>query len=231
MFRSLLFAAAAGGVVVSPTPEPPFHRELKRAATDYFSWARVDDEARWAPFLCRAPKAGQAYPSTSNDATTHGQKLYSLFAKDRDAYVAIARTKVARPGQVVVKQSWLPEEVTGKDADAVREHLDHPSAFIKKVPVVVTPRPQGTAETPWSPDDHFFPYAAKDGRVYKAAKQADLFVMMKLAPATPDTDAGWVYGTVTPDGKTVTSAGRIASCMKCHAEAKHDRLFGPTAGE
>ena len=50
--------------------------------------------------------------------------------------------------------------------------------------------------------------------------------MVKLDPATPGTDEGWVYGTVSPDGKAVGAAGRVASCMKCHAEAKSDRLFG-----
>jgi hypothetical protein len=50
--------------------------------------------------------------------------------------------------------------------------------------------------------------------------------MFKLDPKTPGTDEGWVYGTVTADGKTVTSAGRVASRMKCHQEAPHDRLFG-----
>jgi hypothetical protein len=34
-----------------------------------------------------------------------------------------------------------------------------------------------------------------------------------------------VYGTVAADG-TVTGAGRIASCMGCHADAPHERLFG-----
>jgi hypothetical protein len=50
--------------------------------------------------------------------------------------------------------------------------------------------------------------------------------MFKLEPGTPGTDAGWVYGTVTPDGKQVTSAGRVESCMGCHQDAPHDRLFG-----
>jgi hypothetical protein len=50
--------------------------------------------------------------------------------------------------------------------------------------------------------------------------------MMKLDPATPNTDAGWVYGTVTPDGKTVTSSGKVETCLKCHVEAPGDRLFG-----
>jgi hypothetical protein len=53
-----------------------------------------------------------------------------------------------------------------------------------------------------------------------------LFVMLKTDPKTPETDNGWVYATLTPDGKTITQSGRIASCMKCHEEATHDRLFG-----
>jgi hypothetical protein len=48
--------------------------------------------------------------------------------------------------------------------------------------------------------------------------------MTKVA-ARAGTDAGCVYGTVAPDG-TVTSAGRVASCMGCHVrDAKRERLF------
>jgi hypothetical protein len=71
------------------------------------------------------------------------------------------------------------------------------------------------------------PFAGSGGKLYRAARQADLFVMLKLDPATPGTDRGWVYGTVSGDLKTVTSAGRVASCMKCHQTREH-RLFGPT---
>jgi hypothetical protein len=54
--------------------------------------------------------------------------------------------------------------------------------------------------------------------------------MFRLDPSTPDTDAGWVYATVTPDGQ-VTSAGRVASCMGCHeTSATHERLFGVPKG-
>ncbi len=42
--------------------------------------------------------------------------------------------------------------------------------------------------------------------------------MMKLDEKTPYTAEGWVYTTVSPDGKTVPSAGKLASCMKCHQE-------------
>ena len=78
----------------------------------------------------------------------------------------------------------------------------------------------------WECFDHFYPYVIKDDKVFKAGKQSDLFIMLKLDRKTPNTDDGWVYGTVTPDAKTVTSAGKVASCMKCHVEAKADRLFG-----
>jgi Cytochrome P460 len=61
-----------------------------------------------------------------------------------------------------------------------------------------------------------------------ADQPADLFVMIKVGAGHADpavTDEGWIYGTVTPAGE-VSSAGRVASCMGCHAQAKRDRLFG-----
>jgi hypothetical protein len=72
----------------------------------------------------------------------------------------------------------------------------------------------------------FLPYARKEGRLYQAKEKVGLFVMYKLDPQTPGTDEGWVYGTVTADGKKVTSAGRVQSCTACHRHAPHDRLFG-----
>ena len=53
----------------------------------------------------------------------------------------------------------------------------------------------------------------------------DLFVMVKVGDR-PGSDDGWVYGTVSPGG-TVTSAGRVASCMTCHdGQTSRDKLFG-----
>lgn len=60
----------------------------------------------------------------------------------------------------------------------------------------------------------------------KGSYRNALFIMTKLDPKTPGTDQGWVYGTVTADGKTVTSSGRVESCMGCHVQTKNDRLFG-----
>lgn len=65
-----------------------------------------------------------------------------------------------------------------------------------------------------------------DNKKDKRLEPGDLFIMFKLDPQTPGTDQGWVYGTVSADGKAVTSSGRVASCMKCHEDAQHDRMFG-----
>jgi len=66
-----------------------------------------------------------------------------------------------------------------------------------------------------------------DNVANKRLTPGDLFILFKLDPKTPGTDEGWVYGTLSAeDHRTVTSAGRVASCMKCHEDAKSDRVFG-----
>ncbi len=75
-------------------------------------------------------------------------------------------------------------------------------------------------------EDRFNPFASKDGKLYRAGEKSTLFIMVKVSPGTPGTDDGWVYGTVTADGKQVTSAGMVQNCMACHQGAPHDRLFG-----
>ena len=202
----------------APAPAPSqesFRDQLLKVARDYLSYGRVDDQIRWAPQLCRIPNPGTAHVSASKDADTHGRKLYSLFARDRDAYFFHGSGKSAPIGQVLVKQSWLPEEVPAKGGIARDE-------------ILVTPPPEGSdKKRGLSLGDHFWPYATgKDGKRYKATKLAGLFIMLKLDPKTPGTDAGWIYSTVTPDGKKVTAVGRVESCMKCHQDAKNDRLFG-----
>jgi hypothetical protein len=201
---------------VKPEPEKPLQNELLQVAKDYKSWGRVDDEMRWSPTFCRMPEPGKPQFSASKDADTHGQKLYSLFAKDRDAYFMLGAKKSVAVGQVVVKESWVPEEA--KDRQPGRTEFKD---------IVRTPPPEGAPKArPLAHDgDHFYPYAVKDGKVFKASKPAGLFVMMKLFPKTEGTDNGWVYGTISADRKQVTASGKIESCMKCHESAKYDRLF------
>jgi hypothetical protein len=71
--------------------------------------------------------------------------------------------------------------------------------------------------------ESWLPAAGSTAKHPVAGERAPLFVMMKTGE--PDSDAGWIYATLTPDGKTVTAAGRLASCMECH-ESKKDRIFG-----
>ena len=206
--------ATTSGATPAPEAEPApvvndkqFHDKLLEIAKTYPEYGRVDDEMRWAPWLCRAPLPGRARFSRSSDEATHGKKLYSLFAKYRVSYLGqigaedTDATKKQDADQVIVKESWIPQEI--KDPKDVLER----------------PGRRGVR------GDHFDPHVIKDGKTYKASKKGDLYIMMKLDPKTPDTDNGWVYGTVTPDGKTVTSAGKVASCTKCH-ETKPERLFG-----
>jgi hypothetical protein len=219
-FSALLLTESAYHEVVQGAPAPDsFDENLLQIAKFYKEYGRVDDTMRVAPAACdapRNPKAGVARFSESKDEKTHGKKLYSVFASYKGAYLFAKGFKEQPAGQMLVKQSWLAEEVK-EDDDKERK-------------VVVTPlkrRPDDPKERV-SPDriDHFLPYAEKAGKLYHAAKQAELFIMYKVDPKTKDTDNGWVYGTVTPDGKKVTSSGKVESCMKCHQDAPHGRVFG-----
>lgn len=71
--------------------------------------------------------------------------------------------------------------------------------------------------------------------LYTLGDHAGLFIMTKHADDVPGTDRGWVYSTAVPSeftiegdvvGWEVTASGRIASCMGCHENAPHGRLFG-----
>lgn len=191
-----------------PTDDKPFRADLLKVAADYKSWGRVDDEMRLVTGTLPVANPGRAYVSVSKDESTHGKKLYSLLTKQRADYLKLDKEKSVPVGFAIVKQSWLPEEIT--------DPKQIPAKGIDRTKVIHTNGPK----TPPKDDvfatfgDHFYPYAVKDGKCFKATKQADLFIMLKLDPKTPNTDDGWVYGTVTPDGRTVMAAGKIDSCIK-----------------
>ena len=65
--------------------------------------------------------------------------------------------------------------------------------------------------------------------------EAPLFVMSYHGADYTGGDEGWLYSTYDPvrcetEGEVVgwgmAIIGRIASCMACHANAEHGRLFG-----
>jgi hypothetical protein len=188
---------------------PAFHGLLQDIARTYASLPTVDgsSEAEWsqAMGLCRMPiegkdyKVGQVRFSFSKDPTTHGDKLYFLHAKDRDAYLKPPASG-SPVGQSIVKESWFPEEI--EPCGLWRRHVQiQDLKSVGKNPV-----------------------ATKDGKTYLASKIVGLFILAKLDPKTEGTDNGWIYGTVTPEGK-VTASGRVGYCMRCH-ESKPDRLYG-----
>lgn len=193
-------SAPAASLPAGPL-DPALVPQVLAAAASYKKFSRVDDQARVAPLLCFAPPVPAPVVSQSKDPGTHGRKLYTLYAKDADAYHALRPGAECRvePGQVLVKESWLPVTVPQAEQDA------HSGTIY-----------------------HSWPYA-KIGEVWHKADQLHgLFVMMRLDPTSPGADQGWVYGTVAPDLQTVTSAGKVPSCMGCHEKAGCERLFGLT---
>jgi hypothetical protein len=125
----------------------------------------------------------------------HGDKLYMLYGSDVAGVDYAVAGTTAPIGQTLVKQAW--EAVPGEPQSV-------------------------TAAT----ERHGGPLLHRDGgTVRHGGAFRGLFVMHKLAPDTPGTDQGWVYGTLDAEGR-VTGAGAMASCIRCHQDAPVDRRFG-----
>lgn len=201
--------------------------KLRAAVAGYLAWGRVDERPNLAPALCRAPTGLDfGFPSHARlseaDDAPHGRKLYFLYAGPpslggRDRYAGLGlpdRASELPVGFTVVKQSWSAEP----KPTATATPTDQPNAA-PELPadafVISTDPP---APITW---------VEHAGQRLHVGAQAELFVMTKVgAPDLPGSDRGWIYGTLTPDGQTVTSAGLVERCMACHAEATHERLFG-----
>ena len=210
-------AIAADGEGATERQPGQFDEAILKAASEYQNWERVSDRPNWAPTLCRLPPLSGAHISNSKDSETHGRKLYYLFAENPSNYRSInpvvgggdvnPPVDITQPvGQVLVKQSWMPIEVKRSEVP----EFDGISRLVGDDGYRIHP-----------PE-----YAFDGDRAFKIDKQGPLFIMLKLNPETPDTDQGWVYATLTPDGSEVTAAGKIESCMKCHVESKNDRMIG-----
>src|SRR5258708_3861663 len=166
----------------------PSPAQIERAlaiAGEYKSYGRVDDELRWAPFLCRQPLPGIARQSMSNDPTTHGQKLYSVFVRDYAGY-----PEPSNPGQVVVKESFHADVVTDPDAS-------------------FAPAASGA---PTDGGDHFYPFAMSNGKLYRAGLPAGLFIMYPPAPRGPRPPRRWPHPPLSPP-PAPTASWRISLCL------------------
>ena len=185
-----------------------FVEELLAIANEYEAWEKVDENPAEAALDCRAPSTYAGLPrlSDSGDSKTHGRKLYYLHARNKSAYLAVG--EAAQTAQAIVKQAWHAREVGTA-----------PDSAWNAVPVE-------------SEDGRGLVFAAVDeGRLFVPGEQASLFIMFRPTDKSgsfPDeaTDDGWIYGTVRPDGKTVSSCGLVRSCMGCHQSAPHGRLYG-----
>jgi hypothetical protein len=219
-----------------PAPEPAtdendprWHDAFTRVARAYAMWGRVDDELRFAPGLCRMQMPGSARFTASDDEGTHGgAKLYSVFALDPVAYgmpptgggglYTLASTRTMLTGS--------PSSVPVEDGAALAAFTH---SNVVQVLVKESFRPEERTYVPgevYPGGSRRLSPASRDGRTYFAGEPLGLYVMMRMRDAdTPGTDAGWVYGTITPDG-TITASGRVRSCMSCHIDAPHDRWFG-----
>ena len=172
LFSTALTIAAVIGCRPTAEPAPPepgrdFEDDLRHVSTVYKAWGPFDGFLRTAVVYCAAPGKGPVRYSQSTDSETHGNKLYYVYAKLRDSYSPDPKGKT-QIGQVLVKETWLPEETKQVEKSN----------------------------------------AGKALKIHTPGKPAGLFIMMKLDPKTPDTDEGWVYGTVSVEG-TVTSSGKV----------------------
>lgn len=181
--------------------EPEFHEALTTAIDEYLRYGMVNAIALPAPELCRSvgPTEPRPLMSQSEDDSSHGQKLYFLFAKDISHYMGQESTP-APVGQTIVKESWTSIE-SNPNARNLRNHAS---------------------------GNRINPRANVGGKTLELGARKNFFVMTKLAKDTPKTDEGWVYGVVDSDTRKVISSGRVASCMYCHKDANNDRMFGPS---
>lgn len=179
-----------------------FHEPLTAAAEQYLEFAMVNSIPLAAPEACAAAAPEEAQPmiSQSDDTDSHGKKLYFLFAKEIAHYLDQDGSP-SPVGQILVKEAW-----TSKPSNPNARNMRNHAAGIR-----VNPR-------------------TKVGdQVLEIGRRNKLFIMMKLETDTPETDQGWIYGVVDADSKAISEAGKVHSCMQCHIDAKHDRLFGPAS--
>lgn len=203
----------------APNTPPPFEAELLAVAAEYTTWGRVSSVPKMKPTDCYVPPYRGVQRSRSSDTATHGRDLYHLYALhmydylDLNDYSSLSSFYGDKPpqiscpqlGQVLVKETFEAIETPYHGRD-FKETLDaHGNRYSPAIELCV---------------DH------GQQAAWTIGEARELYIMLKLDPATLNTDNGWVYGVVSPDGSRVLASGRIESCMRCHAVALNDRLFG-----
>lgn len=229
----LLVPSALALVLALAAPHARAQREgewLTSVAREYRRWGRVDDELRWAPFLCRMPLPSVARVSRAAPGA-HDRKVYFVYASDHRAYVELTHQPRGRPAQgfTVVKEAFHPR-VLAPDEPTV------PAGGFGPHHPLPSPPDAGLGE-PTGPEAGFFGEASPDvyrptsdgeGRAVGAGDFGGLYVLRYVGRRVRGTDEGWIYGTVDPSGE-VTSSGVVERCVGCHRVAPHGRLFGTSS--
>jgi hypothetical protein len=189
-----------------PINDPRWHETLKMIAISYESDFYRADGTWWSPLDCRAPPPEPAAISAvAASERGHGRKLYTLHIADFDRYAALTNTPIPK------------ERGTGRIGPRAKEF----QAIVKASYDPTQDKSAASTKLYTSIES-----VTMDGKTFYAGTPKELFIMVQVPGDTKDTDEGWIYGTVSRDGKTVTSSGRVASCVNCHARAPHGRLFG-----
>lgn len=179
----------------------PLVREI---AATYTAWGAVDNQFHWAPGLCAMPAEAVQHLSDAPADTPHGEKVFVLHALDALAY-----------WQATGVEGKLPQTLA-RAAGPLRTRADVEQVLVKEsfAPKKMDGAAYGRERIP----------ARRGEDRFVAGEPIGLFVMAKLASDAEQTDAGWIYATVSPSGD-VTAAGTIDACRDCHAK-EADRVFG-----
>ncbi len=180
------------------------HPVLLAIAGRYDSFARADG-THWSQLDCLAPPDDPAHLSRADEGTAHGRKVFVLRLFDFETY---ARETGGR--------SHAPSDAR------MGKGIPVPGTEQVLVKVSYEPTEDATKAQPFAG----IAPAVHKGKKYYPGEQKDLFVMYRPTDKSLATDSGWLYGTVSADGKRVSSAGLVKSCMSCHEKAPHGRQFG-----
>jgi hypothetical protein len=245
------FKPASGRVAAPwrPVNQGEIRSKLEQVTREYNARGPLWDGLVHASPRCTPPMIGPVM-SSADPGSPHADKLYLLYATPPSAYVSAIGRLPADAGVdttqplAVVKEAFVALPATPEEAriyEAQKKHSEYYNKRDKEWRKTHKDMPPPDPNEPPNPQlpKPWDQYATVDGKLYSKGPLYALFIMLKCAEDTPDTDRGWVYATAAPvpradtapDQPTagpvvITSMGKIESCMECYVESKHDRLLG-----
>lgn len=173
-----------------------FRGDVLASAAGYRNWVRVSDGPQWAPELCLPPQGVKGPRFSESKDANTHGRKLYYLFCNQHQYYYLIGNGASQQSAAPVGLTIVKEAHRPNELDGT-----HPG----------TPKQE---------------IVSRGGKMYEPGPITSLFVMTKYDAATPGTDQGWVYATLDAAGQEVTGIGVIASCVECHRDAKHDRLFG-----